>query len=429
MKIAVYTLGCKTNQFECQAMEKLFSDLGYTVVPADSEADCYVVNTCTVTSTADKKSRQLLRHLRRLHPNALIAVCGCMTQVGKDDIRAVCGVDLVGGNRDFKAFVDSVDRALRERELAETVVANDYPAFQTLPAGGLSGRTRALLKVEDGCENFCSYCIIPYARGSIRSLPLEMAIAETKKLKEQGYREIVLTGIEISAYGSDLQPSSSICDLVEAVCKAAGEVRISLGSLKPTVIDEEFCRRLSVLPNLCRHFHLSLQSGCTATLARMNRKYTAEDILHSVALLRRYFDDPNLTADIIVGFPGETEDEFAETKQTLAACRLGDAHIFPFSVRKGTVAETLGGKLSNAVKKERAAECAAFCKSMRDAYLDARVGTVQRVLVEEGRDGSIGGYTDHYLFVQIENGEALVRGNYADVRIIGRRGGDLIGSV
>ena len=429
MKIAVYTLGCKTNQFECQAMEKLFSDLGYTVVPVDSEADCYVVNTCTVTSTADKKSRQLLRHLRRLHPNALIAVCGCMTQVGNDDIRTVCGVDLVGGNRDFKAFVRSVDRALRDRELSETIVANDYPAFQTLPAGGLSGRTRALLKVEDGCENFCSYCIIPYARGSIRSLPLETAVAETKKLCEQGYCEIVLTGIEISAYGSDLQPAVTICDLVEAVCKTAGDVRISLGSLKPTVIDEEFCRRLSALPNLCRHFHLSLQSGCTATLARMNRKYNVEDILRSVALLRQYFDDPNLTADIIVGFPGETEEEFAETQQTLAACCLGDAHIFPFSVRKGTVAETLDGKLSNAVKKDRAARCAAFCKSMRDAYLDARVGTLQRVLVEEGRDGSVGGYTDHYLFVQIENGDGLVRGDYTDVRIIGRCGGDLIGSV
>lgn len=427
MKIAVCTLGCKTNQFECQAMEKLFADMGYDVVSADSEADGYVVNSCTVTSTADKKTRQMLRHLRRAHPEALIAVCGCMTQVDAGDVREQCGVDLVGGNRDFKAFVAVVDEALRERKLAAEMVANDYPAFQTLPAGGLSGRTRALLKVEDGCENFCSYCIIPYARGPIRSLPLGNAIEETKKLCAQGYKEIVLTGIEISAYGIDLQPQLSICDLLEAVCAAAGETRISLGSLKPTVIDEEFCRRLSKLPNLCRHFHLSLQSGCTETLARMNRKYGADDILRAVSLLRTYFDEPNLTADIIVGFPGETEEEFAETLATLRTCSLGDAHIFPYSVRRGTKAEGIPGKHTNAVKKARAAECAAVCTELRNAYLDRWIGTMQRVLAEEGRDGSVGGYTDRYLFVRIENGETVARGSYADVLVTARRGGELIG--
>lgn len=429
MKITVCTLGCKTNQFECQAMEKLFRAMGYELVSAEEAAEAYVINSCTVTSTADKKTRQLIRHLKRLHPSALVAVCGCMVQAGNGtELKALCGADIVGGNRDYRAFAECVDRALRERRLPSAPVADMGCGFQRLPAGGLNGRTRALLKIEDGCENFCTYCIIPYARGPIRSLPLEEAVAQTRQLCDQGFREIVLTGIEISAYGADQTPRKTLCDLVEAACLAAGDVRISLGSLKPTMIDEAFCSRLSKLGNLCRHFHLSVQSGCTETLKRMNRKYGAGDIRRAVSLLRSYFGDPNITADLIVGFPGETEEEFSETLQTLEECRFGDAHVFPFSVRAGTAAERLPNRVLNAEKKERCARCAALCERTRNEYLDRQIGTSQTVLLEEDGD-AVGGYTDRYVYVSVGNPGGLKPGELVETRIAGRRGGELLGEV
>ena len=429
MKIAVCSLGCKTNQFECQAMEKLFSSLGYELTSSDTEADAYVVNSCTVTSTADKKTRQLVRHLKRLHPSALVAVCGCMVQADGEGTQSLRDADIIGGNRDYRAFVDQVDRALRTGRIPSETVGNSGCIFQRLPAGGLNGRTRALLKIEDGCENFCSYCIIPYARGPIRSLPVKEAVAQTKELCRQGFREIVLTGIEISAYGADLMPPLTLCDLVEQVCLAAGNTRISLGSLKPTIVDESFCRRLSKLDNLCQHFHLSLQSGCTETLRRMNRKYTAEDILRAVSLLRAFFVEPNITADVIVGFPLETDEEFRESLKTLEQCRLGDAHIFPYSVRSGTAAERMPGRVANAVKKKRAAQCADLCGRMRDAFLDRQIGTSQTVLLEEGKNGLTGGYTDRYLYVVLENPGRLTPGEVVSVRITGRHGAELIGTL
>lgn len=427
MKIAVCTLGCKTNQFECQAMEKLFAERGYDVVPQDCEADAYVVNSCTVTATADKKTRQLIRHLKRLHPHAFVAVCGCMVQTGLQDLKTICGADMLGGNRDYEAFVRGVDEALSSRMPPHETLSAGECGFMSLPAGGLHGRTRALLKVEDGCENFCTYCIIPFARGKIRSMRLEDAEAQTRALCAQGFREIVLTGIEISAYGSDLTPKHTLCDLVECVCKAAGETRISLGSLKPTIIDDAFCERLSKMENLCRHFHLSMQSGCTETLRRMNRHYTAEDVVQAVERLRHSFDDPNITADIIVGFPGETDDEFQQTMQTLERCRLGDAHIFPYSVRKGTAAAKMPNQILSEEKRARSAACAARCKQLRDEYLANKIGTLQTVLPEEERNGLIGGYTDQYLYVILTPSPSIVRGTPLQVRITGQQDGELIG--
>ena len=296
MRVAIYTLGCKVNQYETQAMEAELTGRGHALVPFDGAADAYVINTCTVTAVSDKKSRQMIRQARKRSPHAVVAVCGCYAQTDPEAVEAL-GVDLVMGTADRMGFLDAlealspdgghpvvrVDDALRRRQ------------YEHLPAGGLEGRTRAMLKVEDGCVNFCTYCIIPYARGPIRSLPLEEAACEAKRLAGAGYRELVLTGIEISSWGHDLKNGQGLIDLVEAVCAAAPECRVRLGSLEPRTVTEDFCRRAAALPNLCPHFHLSMQSGCDATLKRMNRKYDSARYYESVTLLREHFDRPGIT--------------------------------------------------------------------------------------------------------------------------------------
>jgi len=336
MKIAFYTLGCKVNQYETQALEQLFTQRGHELVPFEDAADVYVINTCTVTAVSDKKSRQIIRRARKVAPDAVIAVCGCYPQTHPEDMDAL-GVDLISGTGDRLGFVELTERAAAERKPINALDnAMKRLDFEVLPAGGLEGRTRAMLKVEDGCVNFCSYCIIPYARGRIRSLPLRQAAEQTKLLAEQGYREIVLTGIEISSWGHDLRDGTSLIDLIEAVCAAAPECRIRLGSLEPRTITEEFCLRAAKLPNLCPHFHLSMQSGCDSVLARMNRKYDTARYFESVSLLRRHFDRPAITTDLIVGFPGETQEEFDQTLSFIQKCAFSAMHVFPYSKRPGT---------------------------------------------------------------------------------------------
>ena len=312
MKFAIYTLGCKVNQYETQAMENELTARGHILVPFEEAADAYIVNTCTVTAVSDKKSRAMIRQARKRSPSAVVAVCGCYAQTNPEAVRAL-EVDLISGTGDHRAFLDRVEELAgrRAEELYDlTDDAMKRRQFELLPAGGLEGRTRAMLKVEDGCVNFCSYCIIPYARGPIRSMPLAEAVAETRRLAAEGYREIVLTGIEISSWGWDLKGGESLIDLVEGVCRAGAELRVRLGSLEPRTITAEFCRRAAALPNLCPHFHLSLQSGCDATLKRMNRKYDTARFRQSVALLREYFDDPGITTDLIAGFPGKPGRSF-----------------------------------------------------------------------------------------------------------------------
>ena len=355
MRVAIYTLGCKVNQYETQAMEAELTGRGHALVPFDGAADAYVINTCTVTAVSDKKSRQMIRQARKRSPHAVVAVCGCYAQTDPEAVEAL-GVDLVMGTADRMGFLDAlealspdgghpvvrVDDALRRRQ------------YEHLPAGGLEGRTRAMLKVEDGCVNFCTYCIIPYARGPIRSLPLEEAACEAKRLAGAGYRELVLTGIEISSWGHDLKNGQGLIDLVEAVCAAAPECRVRLGSLEPRTVTEDFCRRAAALPNLCPHFHLSMQSGCDATLKRMNRKYDSARYYESVTLLREHFDRPGITTDLIVGFPGETEEEFDQTLDFVRRCAFSAMHIFPYSRRTGTPAATLPGQVPKAEKEARA---------------------------------------------------------------------------
>ena len=406
MRIAFCTLGCKVNQYETQALERLFTARGHVLAPFEGEADVYVINSCTVTAVSDKKSRQVVRQARKRAPDAVVALCGCYPQTHPQDMKDL-PVDLVAGTGDRLEFVELVERAWAERR--EKITALDDAmmrrVFEPLPAGGLEGRTRAMLKVEDGCVNFCTYCIIPYARGPVRSLPLQDAAAQAARLAGEGYKELVLTGIEISSWGHDLRDGTSLIDLMEAVCAAAPGCRIRLGSLEPRTVTGEFCLRAAELDNLCPHFHLSMQSGCDATLKRMNRKYDTARFFESVSLLGKYFQTPAVTTDMIVGFPGETEAEFVQSLDFIRRCAFAAMHIFPYSKRPGTPAAAMPNQVPRGVKEERAREAAEEAARMEHSYLEQwdRV----TVLFEEERDGLWRGHTTHYCEVRVQSGENL----------------------
>ena len=405
MRIAFYTLGCKVNQYETQALEHLFTQRGHALVPFEGEADVYVINSCTVTAVSDKKSRQTVRQARKRARSAVVALCGCYPQTHRSDIKDL-PVDLVAGTGDRLGFVELVERAYEERQEKITALddAMKRRAFEALPAGGLEGRTRAMLKVEDGCVNFCSYCIIPYARGPVRSLPLRDAATQAVKLAAEGYKELVLTGIAISSWGRDLRDGTSLIDLIEAVCSAAG-CRVRLGSLEPRTITDEFCRRAAQLENLCPHFHLSMQSGCDATLRRMNRKYDTARFMESVELLRKHFQAPAITTDMIAGFPGETEEEFAQSLYFIQRCAFAAMHIFPYSRRPGTPAAAMPGHVPKAVKEERARRAAEIAARMERRYLEQ--WDKVEVLFEEERDGLWRGHTTRYCEVRVRSQENL----------------------
>ena len=386
MKIAFYTLGCKTNQYETQAMERLLCEQGHEICSFEDDCDCYVINTCSVTAVADKKNRAIIRRCRREHPQAILGVCGCYSQHAAQAVREL-EADVVGGSGGRQQFLEDLlaaaqshtyqehlDNALRRRE------------FEVLPAGGLQERTRAMLKVQDGCTNFCTYCIIPYTRGPIRSAPLETAVAQAKQLEQAGYREIVVTGIEIAGWGKDLPGKPPVWLLIAAICKAVPYLRIRLGSLEPRIVTEEFAAALSGFQNLCPQFHLSMQSGCDTVLARMKRKYTTEEYMESLERLRNAFPGCAITTDMIVGFPGETEEEFEKSLSFIRQCRFADMHIFPYSRRPGTPAAEMPGQLPNAVKEERSRRAIAVAQDMSRCYHQELLGTTQAVLVE-GMEG------------------------------------------
>ncbi|MET0016970.1 tRNA (N(6)-L-threonylcarbamoyladenosine(37)-C(2))-methylthiotransferase MtaB [Oscillibacter sp.] len=427
MKVAIYTLGCKVNQYETQAMEQELRRRGHEIVSFADGADAYVVNTCSVTAVSDQKSRQMLSRARREHPGAVVAVCGCYAQTHPEDVRKL-DVDLISGTGDRMGFVDLLEQELEDRRPMESMDrAFDRRAFEVLPAGGLEGRTRAMLKVEDGCVNFCSYCIIPFARGPIRSLPLETAVERTQELERAGYREIVLTGIEISSWGAELKTGQSLIDLMEALSAAAPGLRLRLGSLEPRTITEDFCLRAAKLPNLCPQFHLSMQSGCDETLRRMNRKYNTERYFQSVELLNAHFDRPAVTTDMIVGFPGETEEEFAQSLEFIRRCGFARIHIFPYSIRPGTPAAEME-QVPSSVKEDRARRAAAAADELHRAYLSGCVGQVYPVLYEQPRSGRFFGHAPNYMEVLINGNEAL-HNRVVRTRITGVEGSALLGKL
>ena len=427
MKIAFYTLGCKVNQYETQALEQLVTQRGHSLVPFEEAADAYVINTCTVTAVSDKKSRQVIRRARKAAPDAVIAVCGCYPQTHPDDVEKL-GVDLISGTGDRTGFVDLLEREWSDRQpITALDDAFSRRTFEPLPAGGLEGRTRAMLKMEDGCVNFCSYCIIPYARGRVRSLPLADCVRQARELEAAGYREIVLTGIEISSWGQDLEGKPELMEAIEAICQGLSpDTRVRLGSLEPRTITPDFCRRAAALPNLCPHFHLSMQSGCDTVLARMNRKYDSNRYYESVKFLHQVYDRPAITTDLIVGFPGETEEEFQQTLDFIQKCAFSAMHIFPYSKRPGTPAAKLPGQVLNAVKEDRAHRAAQIARTMQDAYLDSWVGETVPVLFEEERDGLWRGHTTRYCEVTVQSAQPL-HNQLRQVRLTGRDGGALQG--
>ncbi len=427
MKVAIYTLGCKVNQYETQAMEQELRRRGHEVVPFSEGADAYVVNTCSVTAVSDQKSRQMLSRARREHPEAVVAVCGCYSQTHPEDVRKL-PVDLIAGTGDRMGFLDLLESEVTDRRPVENLDRSfDRRTFESLPAGGLEGRTRAMLKVEDGCVNFCSYCIIPYARGPVRSLPPENAVQQTKELSAAGYREIVLTGIEISSWGRDLKNGQSLIDLMEALSAAAPELRLRLGSLEPRTVTEDFCRRAAALKNLCPQFHLSMQSGCDATLKRMNRKYDTARYLQSVELLNRFFDRPAVTTDLIVGFPGETEEEFAQTLDFIRRCGFARMHIFPYSIRPGTPAAEME-QIPRAAKEERARRAAAVAEELRLLYLRGCVGACYPVLYEQPKGGAFIGHAPNYTEVRVKS-EHDLHNRIMQTRITGVESDALLGEL
>ena len=399
MRAAIATLGCKANQFESQALEALLRQRGHTVVPFSEEADAYIVNTCSVTAESDRKSMQLLRRVRREHPAAVAAVCGCCPQThGAEGLDA----DVIGGTGDRRGFVELVEQAAADRKRR---IALDDPrtrrTFESLPAVRPTRRTRAMLKIEDGCANFCTYCVIPYARGPVRSLPQAPAVEQAMDLAAQGIREIVLTGIEISSWGRDLPEAGNLADLTEALCAAVPDTRIRLGSLEAGIVTEDFCKRLSRLPNLCPQFHLSLQSGCDDTLRRMGRKYDTAQYAGKLALLRRFFPRPAVTTDLIVGFPGETEAEFDATLSFLRACGFARTHVFPYSPRPGTAAASMEGQIPGPVKEARARQAGSVAAESQRAYLEGCVGETYDVLFEQDREGASRGHAPNYAEVRV----------------------------
>ena len=402
MKFSFYTLGCKVNQYETQAMQQMLLSHGHTLGEFDEPCDGYIVNSCTVTAVSDKKTRNAIRRAQKLNPDAAVGVCGCYAQSAPDEVRAL-GVDVMVGTADREAFVLQMEQAAQDKKNHahwEKVAPSNLPReFEQLPAGGLAARTRALLKIEDGCNNFCTYCIIPYARGRVRSMPLEAAVEETKKLAREGYREIVVNGIEISSWGWEWKNGSRLSALLLAICQAAPEVRIRLGSLEPRTIDEDFCKTLSVCKNLCPQFHLSLQSGSDTVLKRMNRKYDTARYLESVRLLHRFFPGCSITTDLIVGFPGETEQEFLQSVSFLQTCEFAAVHVFPYSRRKGTPAASMPDQIEKAEKERRAAVAGETAAALHRAYLARQLGTEHDVLFEQTEKGYFTGHTMNYVKV------------------------------
>ena len=427
MKFAFYTLGCKTNQYETQAMEQLLTRRGHAICHWEEACDGYVVNTCSVTAVADKKNRAIIRRCRREHPDAVIAVCGCYSQHDADAVRAL-GVDVIGGSAKRQEFVEMLLTAAEEKNRQESVdEALRRREFEVLPAGGLEERTRAMLKVQDGCVNFCSYCIIPYTRGPIRSAPVDLAVQQAVELAERGYREIVITGIEIASWGADLPGKPALEVLLEAVCTAVPHVRVRLGSLEPRIITEEFCRALVRLQNICPQFHLSMQSGCDTVLSRMKRKYDTARYYESVALLQTYFPGCAVTTDMIVAFPGETEEEFAQSLAFIQKCGFADMHIFPYSRRPGTPADKMPGQHDNATKEARSKAAIAVAEQMSAAFRKNMIGSVQSVLFEEEEKGYFTGHTGNYMKVYAK-GENL-HNEVKNVRLTGLYQDGLIGEI
>lgn len=406
-KAAIHTLGCKVNQYESEAMAELLQQEGFEIVPFDSLADCYLINTCTVTSLSDRKSRQMIRRAKKRNPKALLIVTGCYAQTAPEEIQKIPEVDLIVGTSRRKELPQLIRLAQQKRLCAVEDIMKQQE-FEPLHINDYgSNRSRAFLKVQDGCDQYCSYCIIPYARGHVRSRPIEDVLAEINVLAAQGIQEIVLSGIHIASYGRDLD-HETLTTLVQKVHEITNIKRIRLGSLEPNCVTEKFAGTLAALPNFCPQFHLSLQSGCDNTLKRMNRHYTTGEYEKKVDLLRRYFPGAGITTDIMVGFAGETEEDFSESMDFVKRIGFSQIHVFPYSIRKGTRAASFPNQVSPAVKEQRAAEMIALGNRMAKEFIASQNGSTAEVLVEQQvSPGIYEGYTPQYIRVRIPSDQPI----------------------
>ena len=385
-RAAFHTLGCKVNAYETEAMEELLQTAGYDIVPFTEQADVYVVNTCSVTNMAERKSRQMLHRAKKLSPEAVVVATGCYVQVSEEEARADAAVDLVLGNNQKRQIVTALDAYFEGRTFDDVLADVEKEQYEELEVSTVLEHTRAFVKVQDGCNQFCSYCIIPYARGRVRSRRMENVIAEIKRLAESGIQEVVLTGIHLSSYGREIDGESHLIELIEAIHPIDGISRIRLGSLEPRLITEEFVGRLKKLHKVCPHFHLSLQSGCEETLKRMNRHYTPEEYYEKCKLLRSAFENPAITTDVIVGFPGETDEEFDKTRQFLEKVHFYEMHIFRYSRRKGTRADKMENQIPEETKAQRSSVLSSLESQMTKEFRTKWTGACVKVLLEERQE-------------------------------------------
>lgn len=407
-KIAALTLGCKVNMYDTEAMLELFKQKGYEVVDFDKHADVYIINTCTVTNFGDKKSRQMIRKANKENPDAIIVACGCYSQVAPEEVAKVEGVNLILGTKDRLKIVEIVENYNKEKGTYSQVSdIMEERLFENLNVSSLSERKRAYLKIQEGCDRYCTYCIIPYARGPVRSRLESEILEEAKRLAVCGYKEIVLAGIHVASYGKDLK-EGDLLSILKKVNEIEGIERIRFSSVEPTIITKEFLETIKNMPKICDHFHLSLQSGCDKTLKRMNRRYTSEEYENAVSLLRKYYPDVGITTDIIVGFPGETEEDFKESMKFAERVRLSKIHVFPYSPKTGTKAALFENQIENSVKSERVKEMSALSERLQKEFIESFIGKRLHVLFEEEKeDGFFEGHSTNYINVRIKSKTSL----------------------
>lgn len=421
-KVALHNLGCKVNAYETEAMQEILEQNGYEIVPFEEKADAYIVNTCSVTNMADKKSRQMLHRAKKMNPEAVVIAAGCYVQSAGEELLKDTSVDILIGNNEKVNLPSILENWEKEHKPLYVHDLTREHTYEELTLSHTAGHTRAFMKIQDGCNQFCTYCIIPYTRGRVRSRRLSDIVAEAGRLAENGYQEVVLTGIHLDSYGTDLEEHENLLTVIQEIAKIDGIKRIRLGSLEPRIMTEEFVTGLAAEEKLCPHFHLSLQSGCDATLKRMNRRYSAEEFRQCCERLRRHFDDPALTTDVIVGFPGETEEEFTATVEFLKDICFYETHVFKYSRRKGTKADRMPDQIPEQIKNERSDVLLALTEKNSGEYRKKLLGRTVKVLLEEestiGGTTYLTGHTREYVKVAVAP-ETAAAGEIIDVKVTG----------
>lgn len=428
MTVSTYTIGCKVNQYETEAITEIFKEKGFSILPFGKKTDIFLINTCSVTAISESKNRQIIRKYNRLNPNGIIIVMGCYSQLAKEQVASIEGVDIIVGTQDRMSIFSMLDKVIKKKKKTIRVKDIDFKKaldYEDIPIRQFEDHTRAFIKIQDGCNAFCSYCIIPYARGPIRTRPLDSIVKEVKEISKKGYKEVVLVGIHLSAYGMELNDGkTNLQEAVKEISKIDGIERIRLGSLEPMYFNEDVIKSLANNEKLCRHFHLSLQSGSDSVLKRMNRKYSTKEYEAIVDLIRSCMPDASITTDIMVAFPGESQEEFIESMEFVKKIGFARLHVFPYSSRPGTAASKMKGHLPSAVKKKRASLMGQLAASLEEDFAREMVGRECMLLVEDGQCG----YTKNYLKVNIEKGD-FAKGDIVKVKIKSSNGNESLGII